>query len=61
MFSSRTECSRKQDGGKEDDYIKNLFTRFKRLKKDYQDPLVEVYFQFYVSALSVFTNFNLCM
>ena len=58
MFSSRTEIS---SNSKEDDDIKNLLTRFKRLKKDYQCPLVEVYVQFYVSALPLFTNFNLFM
>ena len=33
-------------------------TRFRCLKKDYLDALSEVYLQFYVSALPLFTNFN---
>ena len=34
-------------------------TKFKRLKDVYEDHLTEVHLSFYVSALSIFTNYNL--
>lgn len=56
LFTSRVADSSKEDRGTEDST--SMKTRFRRLKKDFQDPLAEVHLQFYTSALAIFTRFN---
>ena len=59
MFLSRAEKETIDRGKETDEPGKSLETKFKRLKKAYEDPLTEVHLAFYTAALPLFTSYNL--
>ena len=59
LFTSRTGSNLRQDKGNEEDDEKSTEKRFKRLKKAFTGPLIEVYISVFTSALLLFTHYNL--
>ena len=56
LFTSRTGSNLRQDKGNEEDDEKSTEKRFKRLKKAFTGPLIEVYISVFTSALLLFTH-----
>ena len=59
MFMSRDARTGQQDNGRNGDEDEEPIMRGKGLEKAFSDPMTEVHIAFYVSALSLFTHYNL--